>query len=70
MAKTNKAAKPITLTPKQAKALERAWEVLQHGYVETKYNGDPAKRHETRDQAAARTIDDLLDQAGFGYDDE
>jgi hypothetical protein len=62
-------AKPITLTPKQVRALERAWEVLGSGYASDRYNGgDFAKRHNARDRAAARVIDQLLEQAGIGYD--
>lgn len=66
MAKTSK---PITLTAKQVKALERAWEVLGSGYSSDRFNGgDFVKRNNTRDCAAARVIDDLLEQAGHGYD--
>lgn len=60
--------KPVTLTLRQITALERAWDVLQHGYTETIYNSDLAKRHETRDQSAARVIDELLEKAGVDCD--
>ncbi|MDE2107171.1 MAG: hypothetical protein KGL39_58740 [Patescibacteria group bacterium] len=60
--------KPVTLTARQAKALERAWEVLQYGYVADASNGfEPAKRNTKRDRHAAQVVSDLLDAAG--YDD-
>ena len=62
---------PVTLTEKQCKALCRAWDVLHSGESITRYNvWDFTKRHETRDRAAARVIDELLDQAGYDEDAE
>ncbi len=65
------APNPVTLTEKQCRALCRAWDVLRSGESSTRYNGgDFTPRHETRDRAAARVIDALLDQAGFDEDAE
>lgn len=61
--------KPVTLNAKQIRALERAWEVLGSGYSSDRYNGgDHAKRHNSRDRAAARVIDELLEKAGIDCD--
>lgn len=61
--------KPVTLTIRQIDALERAWNVLLSGYSSDRYNGgDFVKRHNARDRAAARIIDELLEQAGIDCD--